>query len=184
MWDIAEYERLAGIALAAVAAFVDESQRAGAPVGAPPPLGELIGTLRLRELTRGERLDADRFEPWLGDVLAHSVRLHHPHQIAHQVSAPDVPSAISDLVQGAINQPMSIYEMGPAAHAMERVVIEWMTEKVGWPAGAGGARGGRVRADRAGRARRGARALRGGRPPPDGTGGGRLCHQHRAPRRP
>ena len=33
---------------------------------------------------------------------------------------------------------MSIYEMGPAAHAMERVVVEWMTEKVGWPAGAGG----------------------------------------------
>src|SRR5215210_2331176 len=140
MWDIAEYERLAGIALAAVAAFVDESQRAGAPVGAPPPLGELIGTLRLRELIRGERLDADCFEPWLGDVLAHSVRLHHPHQIAHQVSAPDVPSAISDLVQGAINQPMSIYEMGPAAHAMERVVIEWMAEKVGWPAWTGHSR--------------------------------------------
>ena len=71
-------------------------------------------------------------------MLAHSVRLHHPNQIAHQVSAPDVPSAISDLVQGAINQPMSIYEMGPAAHAMERVVVEWMTEKVGWPAGSGG----------------------------------------------
>ena len=49
-----------------------------------------------------------------------------------------MPSAISDLVQGAINQPMSLYEMGPAAHAMERVVIEWMTEKVGWPAGSGG----------------------------------------------
>jgi L-2,4-diaminobutyrate decarboxylase len=137
-WDIAEYERLAGIATAAVARFVDESQRAGAPVGAPPPLPELIQTLRLRELVRGERLDAGRFEPWLEDVLAHSVRLHHPHQIAHQVSNPDVPSAISDLVQGAINQPMSIYEMGPAAHAMERVVVEWMCEKVGWPAGSGG----------------------------------------------
>jgi L-2,4-diaminobutyrate decarboxylase len=137
-WDIAEYERLAGIALAAVAGFVDESQRAAAPVGAPPPLLELIGTLRLRELIRGERLDADRFEPWLGEMLAHSVRLHHPHQIAHQVSNPDVPSAISDLMQGAINQPMSIYEMGPAAHAMERVVVEWMTEKVGWQDGAGG----------------------------------------------
>ena len=43
------------------------------------------------------------------------------------------PSALADLVQGATNQPMSIYEMGPAAHAMERVVVEWMTEQVGWP---------------------------------------------------
>ena len=137
-WDIGEYERLASIAGAAVARFVEESQDGAVPVGVPPPLPELIDELRLRELIRGEGLDAERFEPWVGEVLAHSVRLHHPHQIAHQVSAPDVPSAISDLMHGAINQPMSIYEMGPAAHAMERVVVEWMTEKVGWPAGSGG----------------------------------------------
>jgi len=137
-WDIGEYERLAAIATAAVTRFVDESQRGAVPVGSPPPLPELIERLRLRELIRDERLDGDGFEPWLEDVLAHSVRLHHPDQIAHQVSTPDIPSAIADLVQGAINQPMSIYEMGPAAHAMERVVVEWMAEKVGWPDGAGG----------------------------------------------
>ena len=137
-WDVSEYERLAGIATAAVARFVEESQGAEEPVGAPPPLPELIGKLRLRELVRGERLDAATFEPWLENVLTHSVRLHHPAEIAHQVSNPDVPAAIADLIQGAINQPMSIYEMGPAAHAAERVVVEWMTEKVGWPAGSGG----------------------------------------------
>jgi L-2,4-diaminobutyrate decarboxylase len=71
-------------------------------------------------------------------MLARSVRLHHPAQVAHQVGAPDVPAAIADLVQGAINQPMSIYEMGPAAHATERVVVEWMVEKLSWPDGAGG----------------------------------------------
>jgi L-2,4-diaminobutyrate decarboxylase len=49
-----------------------------------------------------------------------------------------VPSAVADLIHGAINQPMSIYEMGPAAHAMERVVVEWMTEKLGWPESSGG----------------------------------------------
>jgi L-2,4-diaminobutyrate decarboxylase len=138
MWDIAEYERLADIASAAVARFVRESQEADVPVGSPPPLPELIEQLRLRELIRGEGLDLERFEPWLEQYLAHSVRLHHPAQIAHQVSNPDVPAAIADLIQGAINQPMSIYEMGPGAHAAERVVVEWMCEKVGWPAGAGG----------------------------------------------
>ena len=49
-----------------------------------------------------------------------------------------MPSALADLVHGATNQPMSVYEMGPAAGAMEAAVVEWMTERVGWDAGAGG----------------------------------------------
>jgi len=137
-WDSAEYERLAEIAVAAVTRHVEESQVGEVPVGSPPPLPELVERLELRSLVRAGGLDAERFEPWLAEVLAHSVRLHHPAQIAHQVGSPDVPSAIADLIHGAINQPMSIYEMGPAAHAMERVVVEWMTEKLGWPSGSGG----------------------------------------------
>jgi L-2,4-diaminobutyrate decarboxylase len=138
MWDIAEYERLAAIAVAAAARYVQESQTGERRVTGPPPLQELIERLDLRALVREGGLDADRFEPWLEDVLAHSTRLHHPAQIAHQISTPDVPVAIADLLHGAVNQPMSLYEMGPAPHAMERVVVEWMVEKVGWPDGAGG----------------------------------------------
>jgi L-2,4-diaminobutyrate decarboxylase len=138
MWDVAEYEQLAAIAVRAVARYVEESESAEVPIVSPPPLAELIDRLDLRRLVRDGGLDARGFEGWLGQVLEHSTRLHHPAEIAHQVGAPDVPSAIADLVQGAINQPMSIYEMGPAAHAMERVVVEWMIEQVGWPDGAGG----------------------------------------------
>ena len=137
-WDSAEYERLTEIAITAVTRHVEESQAGEVPVGSPPPLPELVDRLDLRSLVRAGGLDAERFEPWLAEVLAHSVRLHHPAQIAHQVGSPDVPSAVADLIHGAINQPMSIYEMGPAAHAMERVVVEWMTEKLGWPEGSGG----------------------------------------------
>jgi len=137
-WDPGEYERLAAIAVAAVARHVAESQSGDVPVGSPAPLPELIQRLELRSLIRDGGLEPERFEPWLERMLEHSVRLHHPAQIAHQVGAPDVPSAIADLVQGAINQPMSVYEMGPAAHAMERVVVEWMTRQLGWPDGAGG----------------------------------------------
>jgi L-2,4-diaminobutyrate decarboxylase len=138
MWDIAEYERLAAIAVAAVAHYVEQSQAADVPIVYPPPLAELVDELELRRLIREGGLDTERFEPWLGKVLENSTRLHHPAEIAHQVGAPDIPSAMADLVHGAINQPMSIYEMGPAAHAMERVVVEWMTEQIGWPDGAGG----------------------------------------------
>jgi L-2,4-diaminobutyrate decarboxylase len=137
-WEPGEYERLAGIAVAAVTRYVRESQAGDVPVGSPPALDDLIDELELRALVRRGGLDADRFEEWLERMLARSVRLHHPAQVAHQVGAPDVPAAIADLVQGAINQPMSIYEMGPAAHAAERVVVEWMVEKLGWPAETGG----------------------------------------------
>jgi L-2,4-diaminobutyrate decarboxylase len=138
VWDVPEYERLAGMAVAAVARYVEESQSADVPIGSPPELPDLIDQLGLRPLVRAGGLDVDSFEPWLGQVLENSVRLHHPAQIAHQVGAPDVPAAVADLLHGAINQPMSIYEMGPAAHAMERVVVEWMTERIGWGAGADG----------------------------------------------
>jgi L-2,4-diaminobutyrate decarboxylase len=137
-WERDEYERLAGIAVAAVARYVEESQAGDTPVGSPPPIAELVDELELRVLVRRGGLDAERFEEWLSRMLARSVRLHHPAQVAHQVGAPDVPAAVADLVQGAINQPMSIYEMGPAAHAAERVVVEWMVEKLGWPEAGGG----------------------------------------------
>ena len=137
-WAPGEYERLAEVAVAAVGRYVQECQTGETPIGSPPPIEELIDELDLRTLVRRGGLDADGLEDWLGRMLARSVRLHHPAQVAHQVGAPDVPAAIADLVQGAINQPMSIYEMGPAAHAAEHVVVEWMVEKLGWPDRAGG----------------------------------------------
>jgi L-2,4-diaminobutyrate decarboxylase len=138
MWDAAEYERLAAVAVPAVARWVLDSETGESPPVDAPPLAELIEELDLRQLIREGGLDAERFEDWLATMLAHSTRLHHPGELAHQVVPPDVPAAVSDLVQGVINQPMSIYEMGPGANAMEAVVIEWMAERVGWGEGAGG----------------------------------------------
>ncbi len=138
MWNGAEYERLAGVAVAALARFVLESETGEPPPVDLRPLAELIEELDLRRLIREGGLDEERFEGWLATVLARSTRLHHPGELAHQVVPPDVPAAISDLVQGVINQPMSVYEMGPAANAMEAAVIEWMAERVGWGEGAGG----------------------------------------------
>jgi L-2,4-diaminobutyrate decarboxylase len=130
MWDLTEYERAAGHAVTAVADYVRRSQAGEDPVVSAPPLDELFDELDLRRLIRAGGLDADGFE--------RSTRLHHPGELAHQVSSPDVPAALADLLHGAINQPMSIYEMGPAANAMEAAVVEWMVERIGWEAHAGG----------------------------------------------
>jgi L-2,4-diaminobutyrate decarboxylase len=138
MWDVEEYERAAAQAVAAVARYVAVSQAGeGAAVSAPPP-GDVARELDLRRLIREGGLGADGFGPWLEALLERSTRLHHPGELAHQVASPDVPAALADLVHGAINQPMSIYEMGAAANAIEAAVVEWMCERVGWGPGAGG----------------------------------------------
>ena len=138
MWDVAQYERLAHTAIAALARYVERSQAGEGEVVSAPRRAELVEELELRRLIRDGGLGEENFEGWLGTMLARTTRLHHPGELAHQVAAPDMPSALADLVHGATNQPMSVYEMGPAAGAMEAAVVEWMTERVGWDAGAGG----------------------------------------------
>ena len=138
MWDVEDYERAAAEAVAAVARYVAASQAGEGPAVSAPPPADLVRELDLRRLIREGGLDAESFGPWLEAMLERTARLHHPGELAHQVAAPDLPAAVADLVHGAINQPMSIYEMGAAANAMEGAVVEWMVERVGWGPGAGG----------------------------------------------
>jgi L-2,4-diaminobutyrate decarboxylase len=138
LWDVAQYERAAGQAVAAVARYVARSQAGEGPAVSAPPLDDVLEELDLRRLVRDGGLDADAFGAWLETFLERSTRLHHPGELAHQVASPDMGAALADLVHGAINQPMSIYEMGSAANAAEAVVVEWMCERIGWDSGAGG----------------------------------------------
>jgi L-2,4-diaminobutyrate decarboxylase len=138
MWDVEEYERAAAATVAAVARYVAASQAGEGPAVSAPPPAELDRELGLRRLIRDGGLDAERLGPWLEALLERTTRLHHPGELAHQVASPDLAAALADLVHGAVNQPMSIYEMGAAANAMEGAVVEWMAERVGWGPGAGG----------------------------------------------
>lgn len=65
-------------------------------------------------------------------LLGNSNRLHHPNYIGHQVAVPMVGAAIADLINGATNNSMPVYEMGPAATAVEHKMVEWALSKVGW----------------------------------------------------
>jgi L-2,4-diaminobutyrate decarboxylase len=137
-WDLEEYERGAALTVAALVDYVGSSQAGEGPAVSAPPLAKVLEELNLRRLLREGGLDLESFEPWLRALLERTARLHHPGELAHQVAAPDVPAALADLLHGAANQPMSIYEMGAAAGAIEAAVVEWMTERVGWGADAGG----------------------------------------------
>jgi L-2,4-diaminobutyrate decarboxylase len=87
-----------------------------------------------------DQLDFDRtiaeggadLERLISVLLANSNRLHHPGYIGHQVAVPMLGAAVADLINGATNNSMPVYEMGPAASAVERKLVSWALSKVGW----------------------------------------------------
>ncbi len=81
-------------------------------------------------------LDAGNVQSFLAPYLEHSQHMHHPGFIGHQVAVPHEGAAIADMIHGVINNPMAVYEMGPTASVVERVVVNWMLEKCGWFSGA------------------------------------------------
>jgi L-2,4-diaminobutyrate decarboxylase len=138
VWDVEEYERAARAAVAAVAGRIATAQTGTGRAVTTPPIAQVFDDLDLRRLIREGGLGEDSFGPWLDKVLDHTTQLHHPGEMAHQVAVPDVPASVAEVLHGALNMAMSIYEMGPAAGAMEAAVVEWMNERIGFGEGAGG----------------------------------------------
>ena len=73
---------------------------------------------------------AGAIDVW-NEAIAHSVHLHHPDYMGHQVVPPAPLAAVSDVASSLLNTGMAIYEMGRAGTAMERVVIERFAELLG-----------------------------------------------------
>jgi L-2,4-diaminobutyrate decarboxylase len=136
-WDVEEFEKAAGITVEELAAYVDDSQRALAPVIRRTPPAELTARLGLRRYIRDGGMTPEAYRDFLRDFLAEGTRLHHPAYLAHQVAAPDFPAALGDFIHGVTNNVMAVYEMGAAAATVEFAVIRWMLEKVCFPEGGG-----------------------------------------------
>jgi len=128
-----ELMRAGAAALERLSAFLGDSLAGCGPtVNAVPPADALDALDAHRWLGKGGMADGG-FEGFLDQYLALATRLHHPGYLAHQVAMTDTPAALAELVHGVINNPMAVYEMGPAAAALEHAVINWMLAKVGWP---------------------------------------------------
>lgn len=69
--------------------------------------------------------------------LANVNHLRHPRYLGHQVAVPMIPSIFADLLAGATNNGMAVYEMGPAGSAVEKGIVRWMLRKVDWGEGDG-----------------------------------------------
>ena len=86
---------------------------------------------------KGSSLDAviDRIR---SEVIPDSNWLHHPRAMGHQV-APPLPAVIwSEAVIAALNQSTAVFEMSPVGTTLERRVIRWMADLVGFGNNAAG----------------------------------------------
>ncbi|MEO0468931.1 MAG: aminotransferase class I/II-fold pyridoxal phosphate-dependent enzyme [Bacteroidota bacterium] len=63
-------------------------------------------------------------------VLQHSIRLHHPRYLGHQIATPPPIGALAGLLADTINNGMGVYEMGMAGTVIERKLVEWLGQKM------------------------------------------------------
>jgi L-2,4-diaminobutyrate decarboxylase len=127
-----DYAAAAHTAVELLADHVAEARGGFGPVNAQPEPDELAEELELARWIREGGMDAAALEDWLPGYLDATVRLHHPGSMAHQVAVPSTGAAVADLIHGATNNPMAIYEMGAAGATIERAVVRWMLDKVGF----------------------------------------------------
>jgi L-2,4-diaminobutyrate decarboxylase len=137
----------AAAAFVTLAAEYFAATREGAgPVSTPRDPATLVERFA-EPLPRGGRPLADVVDRLRRDVLDDCNRLYHPMYMGHQVSAP-LPAAVwTESLTAALNQSAAVFEMSPAATAVETQVVRWMCGLVGFGVEAGGRspRGGRRR---------------------------------------
>jgi L-2,4-diaminobutyrate decarboxylase len=127
-----DYANAAQVAVEIVADYVERSRAGEGRVTVQPDPDALASELELDAWIRRGGMDASALADWLPRYLGATVRLHHPGSMAHQVAAPSTGAALADLIHGATNNPMAKYEMGAAGATIEREVVRWMLDKVGF----------------------------------------------------
>ncbi|WGE52219.1 L-2,4-diaminobutyrate decarboxylase [Actinobacillus equuli] len=70
--------------------------------------------------------------------LKPSLKVHHPHSLAHLHCPTMVTSQIAEVLINATNQSMDSWDQSPAGSIMEEHLIDWLRQKVGYGQGTSG----------------------------------------------
>jgi L-2,4-diaminobutyrate decarboxylase len=130
--DFREFEAALTRMLGPLEGYLRDSRARSHPVVRLQPIQEIAARLDLPRWIREGGLLQAPLEDFLDSYLAATTRMHHPASMAHQVAVPHLSGALGALLDAFTNNPMAIYEMGPAAATMEYVCVNWMLEKAGW----------------------------------------------------
>ncbi len=82
--------------------------------------------------------DADLLAEVRDKVLRHSRHNGHPRQLAHVCASPDPVGALADLLASIINQNVTAWRSAPGAVTVERQVLRWLDQLLGFDAGGHG----------------------------------------------
>ena len=115
--------------------YIEKSKKGEDKVLQQQPPRNIAEDLKAREILHSGFQDSQEALQFVKRYLTHTNHLKNPHYLGHQVAVPHDLSGIPDWIHGTINNPSSLYEMGPAGATLEGVVINWMLQKVGWFSG-------------------------------------------------
>ncbi len=76
--------------------------------------------------------NTEQLQAFITTYLENTNHLKNPRYMGHQVAVPQDLSGIPDWIHGTINNPSSLYEMGPAGATLEGFMINWMLDQLGW----------------------------------------------------
>ncbi len=66
------------------------------------------------------------------NILDHSISVHHPKYIGHQVAVPALVSGLAGLMSDLLSNGTGVYEMGMASNAIEKIITDFVAHKIGY----------------------------------------------------
>jgi L-2,4-diaminobutyrate decarboxylase len=77
-------------------------------------------------------------EDFYKKIIKHSMHLHHPKYMGHQVAPPLPDTMLSGLLVSALKNGSGLYEMSPLSAPMEKIVMDFFSKHLGYGSEASG----------------------------------------------
>ena len=130
--SIADYQQAMTEAVTAVAAWLqnDKMYTGGS-------IKQLRAQIAFRPSESGMGMDV-ALQRLIDLFLSKSLKVHHPHSLAHLHCPTMVASQVAEVLINATNQSMDSWDQSPAASLMEVQMIDWLRKKTGYGKGSAG----------------------------------------------
>lgn len=129
---ILEYETAMNRAIQAVKNWLDDDE-----MYTGGSIRQLRSQIRFLPSKEGLGLDG-ALERAIDLFLNKSLKVHHPHSLAHLHCPTMVASQVAEVLINATNQSMDSWDQSPSGSLMEVLLIDWLRQKVGFGTGDAG----------------------------------------------